>query len=79
MDILYEISKGISNQRNMSLEKMFAMFGFTKDYLVSHADEFLIIEQDNVKRYFHKDKALFDEVIKIENFKFITEYILLTL
>lgn len=77
MDI-NEISKEITNQREIDLEKMFNQYGFTKDYLISHSDEFLVIEQDNVRRYSHKDKALFDEVSTFEDNKFVIEYIPLT-
>lgn len=68
-----EIAKTISIQREQSLEDAFKMFGFTKDYLLKHKEEFLVVEQGNVRRYCHNDKALFDEVVEYKNDKLVVE------
>lgn len=84
MDIVDEIVKNISEQYDNDLIKMFSQYGFSREYLIKHADEFLIIEHGNVKRYIHKDKELFDEITRIEfsedGFKinYVTEFIPLT-
>lgn len=78
MNIIDEICVEITNQREKNLEKMFNMYGFSKDYLLNHSDEFLVIEHDNVRRYSHNGKELFDEINTFENNEFVTKYIPLT-
>lgn len=70
-----DISKEISKQIEINLEKMFAMFGFDKEYLINHAEEFHVVESPHRKRYFHKNKELFYEVITIEEDSYNIEYV----
>lgn len=65
-DYIEELIKEVEIKLENNLRGMFLKHNITEDYILSHLDEFQIIQHDNVKTFLWKDVELFKEIITTE-------------
>lgn len=73
-NIVKDIAQRIAKQRDDTIEKILLDMGITRDFMIAHREDFLMIDTGTVKEFSYKDKVLFTETVCMDETDYTYKY-----
>lgn len=73
-NIVKDIAQRIAKQRDDTIEKILLDMGITRDFMIAHREDFLMIDTEITRQFCYKNKPLFTEICCMDYAECVYKY-----